>query len=130
MPYHFEFDADHRILLVVLEGDVQDHDMLSGVGAIRDRVSQLNPVAGITDLSAVTAFSASGQSVRAAAALPDPYLPNTPRFLIAPVDYLFGIARMYEIVANRPNAALKVVRNRDEAYAILGIANPKFERLP
>jgi hypothetical protein len=50
--------------------------------------------------------------------------------VVAPVDYLFGIARMYELVANRPNAKLKVVRSRGEVFAILGIQNPKFERLP
>lgn len=104
MPYHFEFDAEHRVLLVVLEGDVADRDLLTGVEGIRARAAQLNPVAGITDFSSITAVSASGQSVRAAAALPDPYPPGTPRFVVAPVDYLFGIARMYELVANRPNA--------------------------
>jgi hypothetical protein len=64
------------------------------------------------------------------AALPDPYPPGTSRFVVAPVDYLFGIARMYELVANRPNTKLKVVRSREEVFAILGIQNPKFERLP
>jgi hypothetical protein len=130
MPYRFEYDAIHKILLVVLEGEVEDRDLSTGLEGIRARVGQLNPTAGITDFSAITAFSASGQSVRAAAALPDPYPPETPRFVIAPADYLFGIARMYELVANRPNAMLKVVRSREEAYAILGIQDPKFERLP
>ena len=130
MPYHFEFDAEHRVLLVVLEGDVADRDLLTGVEGIRARAAQLNPVAGITDFPSITAFSASGQSVRAAAAPPDPYPPGTPRFVVAPVDYLFGIARMYELVANRPNAKLKVVRSREEVFAVLGIQNPKFERLP
>lgn len=37
---------------------------------------------------------------------------------------------MYELVANRPNAKLKVVRSRGEVFAILSIQNPKFERLP
>ena len=37
---------------------------------------------------------------------------------------------MYELVANRPNTTLKVVRSREEVFAILGIQNPKFERLP
>jgi hypothetical protein len=109
--------------LVVLEGDVEDRDLLAGVDDIRARAAQLNPVAGITDFSTITAFSA-------AATLPDPYPPGTPRFVVAPIDYLLGIARMYELVANRPNAKLKVVRSREEVFAVLGIQNPKFERLP
>jgi hypothetical protein len=31
---------------------------------------------------------------------------------------------MYELVANRPNAKLKVVRSREEVFAVLGIQNP------
>jgi len=51
--------------LVVLEGDVGDRDLLAGVDDIRARANQLNPVAGITDFPAITAFTASGQNVGA-----------------------------------------------------------------
>jgi hypothetical protein len=51
--------------LVVLEGDVEDRDLLAGVDDIRARAAQLNPVAGITDFPAITAFTASGQNVGA-----------------------------------------------------------------
>ena len=129
MPYRFEFDREQRILLVVVEGDVQTRDLQTFIEDLRTRANQLHPAAGITDFSAVTAFSAAPETVRAAATLPAPYPDDTPRFIVAPEDYLFGIARMFELVANRPNAKLKVLRSRDEAYALLGIKNPSFERL-
>ncbi len=37
---------------------------------------------------------------------------------------------MFELVANRPNAMLKVLPSRNEAFGILGVQNPSFERLP
>ena len=130
MPYRFEFDAENKILLVVVEGDVQTSDLRTFMEDLRTRVNQLHPAAGITDFSAITAFSASADIVRAAAALPAPYPDDTPRFIIAPEDYLFGIARMFELVADRPHAKLKVLRSRKQALAILGVQNPSFEKLP
>jgi hypothetical protein len=129
MPYRFEFDAQHKILLVVVEGDVETSDLRTFIEDVRTRVDQLHPAAGITDFSAITAFSAALKMVRAAASLPAPYPDETPRFIIAREDYLFGIARMFELVANRPNAKLKVLRCREEALAMLGVQNTTFEKL-
>jgi len=130
MPYRFEFDAQNRILLVVVEGDVQANDLQTFIEDVRTRVNQLHPTAGITDFSAISTFNAAPETVRAAATLPAPYPDDTPRFIVAPADYLFGIARMFELVANRPNAKLKVLRSREEALAMLGVQNPSFEKLP
>ena len=130
MPYRFEFDAQNKILLVVVEGDVQTSDLQTFIEDLRTRVNQLHPAAGITDFSAISAFSAAPETVRAAATLPAPYPDDTPRFIVAREDYLFGIARMFELVANRPNAKLKVLRSREEALAMLGVQNPSFEKLP
>jgi hypothetical protein len=84
----------------------------------------LHPAAGITDFSAITAFRAAPAAVREAASLPAPYPDETPRFIIAPEDYLFGTARMFELVANRPNAKPKVLRSREEAWLCLEFRTP------
>src|SRR5579863_5359391 len=97
--------------------------------AIRARVSELNPHAGISDFSTVTTFSVASRTMRTAALQPSPYPQETPRFLVAPRDELFGMARMYELIADRPMNMLKVVRSREDALAALGIQNPKFESL-
>jgi hypothetical protein len=47
MPYYFEFDPAHRILLVVLEGDVGDREMLKIDDDIKAHVTDLNASAGI-----------------------------------------------------------------------------------
>jgi hypothetical protein len=60
---------------------------------------------------------------------PSPYPEATPRFIVAPTDYLFGMGRMYEMIANRPQEKLRVVRTREEAFAILGVQDARFERL-
>lgn len=129
MPYHFEFDPEHSVLLVILEGAVTDREIQKINTDIRAHAGELNPSGGISDFSAVTTFSVSGHTMRTAAREPSPYPEKTPRFIVAPRDALFGMARMYELFADRPLGKLKVVRSRNEALAALGVQNPKFERL-
>lgn len=129
MAHHFEFDSENKILLVLLEGEVNGYEIQEGNGWIRKYADQLKPVAGISDFTAVTKFNVSSDQMRSAALQPSPYPEDTPRFIVAPTDYLFGMARMYELVADRPKAALKVVRTREAALAALGVKNAKFERV-
>lgn len=127
MPYHFEFDFDHRILLAVLEGEVQDDEMRRGNAELQAHITELGAAAGITDASAVTTFGVSSQTVRELALRPSKSDRPFPRFLVAPTDFLYGMGRMYEIIADREH--MQVVRSRGEALAALGVQNPKFERL-
>ena len=129
MAHHFEFDSDHRVLLLVLEGDVDGSEIGNVNNEIKAHVTRLKPASGISDFTAVRTLNVSAESMRRAALEPSPYPPETPRFIVAPTDFLFGMARMYELVANRPNENLKVVRTREEVLAAVGVRNPKFERL-
>ena len=97
--------------------------------AILAQVEQLNPAAGISDFTPIKSFNVASYSLRNAALQPSPYREATPRFIGAPTDYLFGMGRMYEMIANRPQEKLRVVRTREEAFALLGVQDAKFERL-
>jgi hypothetical protein len=130
MPYYFEFDPAHRILLVVLEGDVGDHEMLKINDDIKAHVTDLNSSVGISDFSTVTTFRVATYTMRMAALQPSPYDEQTPRFIVAPRDHLFGLARMYQLIKSRTRANLQVVRSREEVFSALGVQNTKFEKLP
>jgi hypothetical protein len=129
MPHHFEFDREHRLLLGCIEGDLQDADALAYDEGYRHYVAKLDPSAGLTDFSGITAFSASGNVIRSAARTPPPYKTPIPWFFVAPTDMLFGMARMYQIISSDTRPRLQVVRSREEVFATLGIENPKFERV-
>lgn len=129
MPFHFEFDREHRILLVVVQGEYGDAEMLALIDAIRNRVGDLGVSAGITDLSLVTSFTVSSKAVRSAAGQPSPFADPTPRFVVAPADLVFGMFRMYQTHGERTRAMLHLVRSREEALATLGVPSPTFERL-
>ena len=129
VPYHFEFDFEHKILLTVMEGEIQGPEIETIGQDMRARIARMQPAAGISDLTGVTNFNVPGEIMRSAALQPPPFLPETPRFIVAPTDFLYGMSRMYELAADRPQGILQVVRTREEALSALGISNPKFEPL-
>jgi hypothetical protein len=127
VPYRYEFDHDHRILVGILEGHLEDADLLAFDSSSREYITKFNPSGGITDFSGITAFSASGEVVRTIAQTPPAYTSPIPWFLVAPRDVHYGMARMYQIIASDTRPKLQVVRSREEAFAALGVQHPRFE---
>lgn len=127
MSHHFEFDFEHRILLTVMEGEIQGVEISTIDKDMRARIVRMQPAAGISDLTGVTDFNVPGQIMRAAALQPAPFPPETPRFIVAPTDVLYGMSRMYELVADRPEGKLQVVRSRQEALSALGVSDARFD---
>jgi hypothetical protein len=72
-------------------------------------------------------FNVTSQTLRSVALQGSPYPTGIPRYLIAPTDYLFGMARMYELVGNHSEGKLQVVRTLEEALADLGVSDARFE---
>src|SRR5436305_14294690 len=111
MPHHFAFDDEHKLLLVVMEGDVDGAEIVQIDEEMRARISRLQPAAGISDLSLVQNFNVPAQVMRSAALQAAPYPPETPAIHCrAPSDLMYGMSRMYERVANHPAGKLEVVR--------------------
>ena len=128
MPYHFEFDQTHKILLIVLSGEYTDEEQLSINADIRRHAMALKPVAGIGDMSGITSCLVTPASVQIAARESSPYEAGVKRFLVAPGDRVFGMSRMYQMTAKeKSRAAMRIVRTRDEALEELGITDAEFE---
>lgn len=123
MPYHFEFDEKHRILLIVVEGEYSDEDQLQINSDIRTHATALNVAAGIGDMSAITSCTVTPAAIQIAARESSPYEPSTKRFLVAASDHMFGISRMYQqTVVEKSRSQIQVVRSRAEALAALGVS--------
>jgi len=129
MPYHFEFDSEQRILLLAYEGDIRGREIEAANQKMAEHVVRLKPVGGLADLTAIRTFNVTAEDMRRVALQPSPYPPETPRFIIAPTDHLFGMARMYEIIADRPPEKLKVVRSWQAALAELGVKELNLKRI-
>ena len=134
MPYHFEVIKDRRIFRVVLEGVVSDAEMTAAYSSAARVAADLRPAAFITDTTDVTDFNVSAETVRYLASLkpaaPAPESGNLPRFLVAPIDYIYGMARMFQGWGDKTREGMKTVRSLREAYRQLGLPDDVvFERV-
>jgi hypothetical protein len=131
MPYRFDFDATNRILRGRFDGCVTDEVLKEYYRIAAGYVEQVDPRSGITDFSAVTSFEVSAETVRELArsvpAMPDP---GRIRVVLAPVDHVFGMARLFQLVGEHTRPNLHIVRTLREAWAVLGVQDPQFGQLP
>jgi len=122
MAFVFDFDPIHQVLRSTFSGKVSDEDLLNHqrVGALL--VTSLDPRFAIVDLSGADPFEATADGMRALAKLP-PAMPrrDRPRVVIAPSDYAFGMARIFEVEGEATRPCLHVVRSVKEAWAFLGV---------
>jgi hypothetical protein len=128
VPYLFEFDPGIRLLQGRLYGRVTSEELREYYRVAAKCVAAKQPRAGITDMTAITLFDVTPQSVRELASLP-PVISDREllRVIVASSPDVFGMARMFEShgEATRPN--LHVVKTCKEALAIVGVQEPKYQ---
>ncbi|MGB8011674.1 MAG: hypothetical protein WCF68_08675 [Terriglobales bacterium] len=121
-----EFDAKNNILRATLEGPMTGALLLELYAAAVKYMASHPPCRGILDLSKITDFEVSSEAIRQVAAAP-PALPGGyMRVLVVPQIFIFGLARMFQILGEKTRPELQVVRTMDEAYYLLGVEFPDF----
>lgn len=128
MACKFEFDASHGIVRCRFEGRLTDEamkDYYREATEVYDTTPGIN--SALTDFSEVTSFEVSGQTILELASQ-EPALrdPQKIRVIVAPKPVIFGMARMFEILGERTRPNLHVVRTEREAWALLGVWEPRF----
>jgi len=131
LPYKFDFDPRNRILRCWFEGRVTDQALREFYRAAIDYVALTDPLAGVLDFTAVSLFDVSPKTVRALANLP-PAMPDAerPRVFIAASLPTFGFLRMFQIQGQHSRPNIHIVRTARQAWAILGVPDPRFEPIP
>ena len=131
MPYEFDFDPTNRILRCLFEGRVTDKAMKEFFLLATEYATRIDPHGALADLSAVTSFEVSPQTIRELAkSVPALSNPDRPRCVVAPSPQIFGMVRMFEIAGESTRPNLHVVRTIEEAWAILDVEAPQFGPLP
>ena len=128
MSYRFDYDATTGLLQGSLAGRVTSEELLDFYRLAMKCARLKSPRSGVVDMSGITSFEASPQTVRDLAAM-TPIIPDLDllRVIVAPAPDIFGMARIFEShgEATRPN--LHVVRSYKDALVIVGVQNPQFE---
>jgi hypothetical protein len=130
MGFYLEFDAGNNAVRLTFEGTVTRADIGGGAySALQSFVQTRPPCKGIADFSRVTQVEASSLAIRQRAKL-GPAMPGGQMFvLVAPQDHMYGLSRMFSMVAEETRPNLRVARTMDEAYNLLGISSPQFTRV-
>lgn len=126
-----EFDAVNKILLFRFEGQLRDDSVAQSYQTIREYWSTTGACMGIVDFSSVTEFALSGNLITRLAQQ-EPCMSDgftRPRVIVAPENCVFGVARMYQILAENTRPALSVVHTMQEAFGELDVQSPHFELL-
>lgn len=130
MGSRFEFDKDHQVLLVYLDGRLSEESLGSLNRAAEKHWAATKPRAEIVDCSAVTEFAISSERIRQLAQQRlNPDAANRQRVIVVPTVHAFGLARMYQILGERDRPLVTVVRTMHEALTALNITSPHFEPL-
>lgn len=130
MGARYEFDKDHQVLLVYLDGRLSEESLGSLSQTGEKYFAATKPRAEIIDCSGVTEFALSSERIRQLAAQQlTPDVANRRRVIIVPTVHSFGLARMYQITGERNRPLISVVRTMSEALTALNITSPRFEPL-
>lgn len=125
----FEVDDVHSVGRWALKGHITDEFFLESLRAVGQILAGLQLSGGIIDLTDVTQFDVSEETLKQLAATSPVMAREMLRLVVAPEHQAFARARMFAMLSevSRPN--LFVVRSKEAAYHILGVKKPQFRRL-
>ncbi len=121
-----DFDSKNNILRGTLEGQMTGAIFLDFYARATVYMESHPPCRAILDFSKVTDFEVSSEAIRQVAAS-QPVAPHGyMRVLVIPQIFIYGLARMFQILTEKTRPELQVVRTLDEAYRLLGVESPEF----
>jgi hypothetical protein len=121
MPIDLTIDERARIVYSTFHGKIETADLLNHIAAMKAHPHFHPEYNELVDVSGVTAFDVPTEDLRELAMENSPFDPSSVRVLVAPVDLLFGLARMFQGFGGETRPNLIVVRSLNEAYRTLGL---------
>jgi len=122
-----EFDAKNNVLRGTLDGPMTGAILLDLYARAAKYMASRPPCRGILDFSKVTKFEVSTDAIRQVAAAAPAFPAGYMRVLVIPRDFIYGLARMFQILTQETRPELRVVRTMEEAYRLLEVASPDFQ---
>jgi hypothetical protein len=127
VAFVLDFDAKHNILRVTLEGHVTDAILVEAYAAMARCAAARPACRGIADITGVTKFDVSNTTVRRLAETA-PAIPTAQvRVFVAPTTFVYGMARMFQMLGEKTRPNLHIARTLNEAYSLLQVESPEFD---
>lgn len=126
MGFALDFDARNNILRMTLQGHVTEASLLDAYATVARYVASHAPRRAIADFSGVTKFEVSSKAIqelaRSSPAIPRGYM----RVIVAPLESMYGMARMFQLLSEATRPDLCVVRTMEDACRLLRVESPEF----
>lgn len=104
-----DFDAKNNVLRGTIRGPIAGATLLDFYARGSEYVASRPPCRGILDFSDVTDFEVSGDAIRQVAAAPPAFPPGYMRIMVIPQLFIYGLARMFQILGEKTRPELQVV---------------------
>jgi hypothetical protein len=123
-----EFAQLNEISLIRVEGRLTDESLADLYEASGKYSTATDASVSIVDLSSVSEFALSNESIRNLAHQ-NPAMAAAKRrcFIVAPEGLAFGLCRMFQVLGEATWPLLQIVKTLGEAFAAIGIQSPHFE---
>ena len=120
MPAELTMMEGGRVLYARFHGDIDNDDLQEQTRTIREHPDITQETALVVDMSDIGSFRVTPDGARSVMADPGPFYKNKkPVVVIAKSDVVYGTARLLEM-ASFGLFNIRVVRTRDEAFAMFG----------
>lgn len=120
MTWTCEIDADRRVVVVTVEGDLGDEDLVALYRELKSS-PQLRPDFGLlVDLRAAKGRLVTAEGVRKLAGRALVLDPESPRAVVVPSDFGYGMARMYSLWRNE-RGGVEIFRDIADARRWIGL---------
>lgn len=127
MPIAVQIDRTAGMIFSTLSGEINEHDFRAAIEEL-PKQHGFNPAfAHIIDCSKVTASKIPTAFFRDLAHRPSLFSCDAVQVVVAPQDYIFGLARMVQILREQRLSNIQVVRTLDEALEMLKIDRASVE---
>ena len=121
MSVKHSFDTQHPLVYSVFSGEVTDEDFAEHMRVLLADPRFESAMPELVDLREVTGVSLSADTIPSSARSPL-HAPQARRAVVAPTDFLFGLARMYQAYrGDVGESQFSVFRTLPPALAWLGL---------
>lgn len=121
MPASVTVDVKKRIIYCSFEGKLNDSDFLAHREVLKSHPDFNREFSEILDFSDVTELRVTVGFINSWAKSSSLYSPGSKHAVVAPHDLTFGVARLYQMLAQDTRPNLAVVRSMAEARIFVGI---------
>lgn len=121
MSFTVQILVEQKLVLTKLFGEVNGHELAEAGSAIRSHPGFNPAFSELIDCTGITNLDVSIQFLQNMASAQSIFNKGSKHIIVAPEDYLYGLARMTQVLAEQTKPNVVVVRTVAEAYKTLGI---------